>query len=140
MKVLKKQRVKKDEECECVCMENSILRKLKHPFLSVGINVHVQCQVVCFTMRRICILVFPLGLNSNRVVNITIIEYYYGIYTGHEEGMICFCRLTFAMCIWIVTVYVQSTCTIICYMCACAVYTSTTTREYISTTGCVPLS
>ena len=50
---------------------------------------------------------FPLGLNSNRVVNITITEYYYGIYTGHEEGMIC---LTFAMCTWIVTVYV---CTII---------------------------
>ena len=49
-----------------------------------------------------------------------------GYYIGHEEGMICFCRLTFAMCTWIVTVYVQST------MCACAVYTSTTTRVHFN--------
>ena len=52
---------------------------------------------VCWPVYRAIgnITVFPLGLNSNRVVNITIIEYYYGMYTGHEEGMICFCRLTF---------------------------------------------
>ena len=39
-------------------------------------------------------------------------------YIAHEEGMICFCRLTFVyMCTWIVTVYVQSTmCAfIVCY-------------------------
>ena len=43
-----------------------------------------------------------------------------GYYIGHEERMICFTGISYAMCTRIVTVYAQST------MSACAVYTSTT--------------
>ena len=85
----------------------------------------------------VCILFDPaIPASSFNSFNCFILVGYY-MYIGHEEGIICFGRLIFAMCTWIVTVYmyVQSTCTIICYiMCACAVYTSTTTREYIATT------
>ena len=34
--------------------------------------------------------VFPLGLNSNRVVPVLM-----SLHIGHEKGMICFCRLNF---------------------------------------------
>ena len=34
--------------------------------------------------------VFPLGLNSNRVVRVLM-----SLHIGHEKGMICFCRLNF---------------------------------------------
>ena len=64
--------------------------------------------------------VFPLGLNSNRVVEC--LHYYHGIeyyYIGHED---CFIDLR--------NVRLDShyVCTIY-YMCACAVYTSTTTFQ-----------
>ena len=68
MKVLKKQRVKKEDECENVRMENSILRKVKHPFLSVG-NVHI----VCFAMRRICIP-FNYGGFLSSMIEVAITE------------------------------------------------------------------
>ena len=62
MKVLKKQLVKEDDDCEAVRIENSVLRKIKHPFLSVG-NVHI----VCLTMRRICVPFNYSGLLSSTI-------------------------------------------------------------------------
>ena len=53
---------------------------------SVCVCMHVEECVCVHVYVHVYMPVFPLGLNSNRVVNITIIEYYYGIYTGHEEG------------------------------------------------------
>ena len=65
---------------------------------------------------------FPLGIQTGWLnVNITIIEYYY---TGHQEAL-----QAYAMCTWTVTVYAQST------MCACTVYTSTTTFQPL--VGCL---
>jgi hypothetical protein len=36
MKVLKKQVTIKEDDCDFVLAENNVLRKVKHPFLTVG--------------------------------------------------------------------------------------------------------
>ena len=36
MKVMKKQVIIEDDDCECVLAENNVLQKIKHPFLMVN--------------------------------------------------------------------------------------------------------
>ena len=78
MKVLKKQTLKEDDEYENVRMENSVLRKIKHPFLSVG-DVHV----FCFTMRRICIP-FNFGGLLSRTIFINTVKVHFS-----AHGKLC---------------------------------------------------
>lgn len=49
LKVLKKKNLIEDDDCDLVFTENNVLRKIKHPFVTVS-----KSDTVCMHARKLC--------------------------------------------------------------------------------------